>query len=186
MSRKIKSKNKISRRYGVNIFSTSPKKLRLSVLPGGLTSKKSSIYKTQLYAKQVLNYYYFGLGNKKLKEAYKITKTSDNPAQELIVYMEGFLSSFLRALGYCKSILEINQRINHGHIKVNGTKMPFKKYRLKVNDVVEVKSTKEGLKPKSYVELNNNGFKYIKPISYENITIPIAVNSQKCIDFYNR
>lgn len=187
MSRIIKSKNKVSRRYGINIFSTNSKKLRLQTLPGGLKPGKSSIYKTQLYAKQVVFYYYFGLGNKTLKDAHHFSRTKDVPSESFCVYLEEFLSSFLRSMGCCKSILQINQKINHGHVKINGKVVRYKKYRLKVGDKVEVQKMTQEFIPNEYTEITGpNTFTYLKDIQYKYIKYPFLIQPQKCIDFYNR
>jgi len=136
-------KNRIARRFGVNIFG----RLRNPLLhkpsaPGqhGAKRKKKSDYGAQLEEKQKLRAVYGMLTQKQLHKYYKeALRRRGNTAQELVQQLECRLDTVVYRLRLATTIFHAQQLVSHGHVLVNGKKVDIRSFQVKTGMVISLK-----------------------------------------------
>ena len=149
MGRYTGPRNKIARRFGVNLgLKSNPAKVarRLSQRPGvhGAAKKPKSVssYGKQLIEKQKAKYMY-GLREKQLRRyVEKATRIKGNSGDMLQQFLELRLDNVVYRLGFANTRAQARQMVNHGMFQLNGKKMDIPSHTLKVGDVVSVKTNK--------------------------------------------
>jgi len=158
MSRYTGPKNRIARRFGVNIFGRKRNPLlHKSNAPGvhGARRRKKSEFGLQLDEKQKLKAIYGMLREKQLVRYYKdAASKAGNTAHILAQTLECRLDSIVYRLGFASTIFGAHQLISHGHIAVNGKKVDRRSFQVKPGMVVSVKPASH--KMKSVVESLDN------------------------------
>jgi len=153
MGRYIGPKNKIARKFGVNLgLKTYASKVarRLNQTPGvqGVNKKRKSLssFGKQLLEKQKAKFLY-GLREQQFRkyvtEANRLTGDS---GQNLLVLLERRLDNVIYRLGLGNTRAQARQMVSHGMFTVNGKKMNIPSYLVKVGDVIEVKANKKKAK----------------------------------------
>ncbi|PIR04098.1 MAG: 30S ribosomal protein S4 [Candidatus Magasanikbacteria bacterium CG11_big_fil_rev_8_21_14_0_20_39_34] len=153
MGRYIGPKNKIARKFGVNLgLKTNASKVarRLNQTPGvqGVNKKRKSLssFGKQLLEKQKAKFLY-GLREQQFRkyvtEANRLTGDS---GQNLLVLLERRLDNVIYRLGLGNTRAQARQMVSHGMFTVNGKKMNIPSYLVKVGDVIEVKANKKKAK----------------------------------------
>ena len=129
MTKRIKSKHKVDRRLGANIWGRpkSPYNSRAygPGQHGQRSSAKPSDYKVQLQAKQKLKNYYGNLNERQFRNLY----------WDAVIYRAKFATTVFQA----------RQLINHGHVKVNGKRVNISSFKLNDTDEVEIKESSKQL-----------------------------------------
>lgn len=148
MSRYTGPKNRIARRFGVNIFGRRRNPLLHKPNPAGMHGakrKKKSDYGVQLEEQQKLKAVYGMLSQKQLVNYYKkALKQEGNTAHILMQLLECRLDSVLYRLGFASTIFHAQQLISHGHILVDGKKVDIRSYQVKPGTEISIKeSSKE-------------------------------------------
>lgn len=148
MSRYTGPKNRIARRFGVNIFGRRRNPLLHKPNPAGMHGakrKKKSDYGIQLEEKQKLKAVYGMLSQKQLVNYYKkALKQEGNTAHILMQLLECRLDSILYRLGFASTIFHAQQLISHGHVLVDGKKVDIRSYQVKPGTEISIKeSSKE-------------------------------------------
>jgi small subunit ribosomal protein S4 len=144
MTKRNEAKHKLDRRMGQNIWGRPKSPVnRREYGPGqhGQRRKgKLSDFGVQLRAKQKLKGYYGNISEKQFRGIYAeaIRQKGDSGAN-LIALLERRLDAVVYRAKFVPTVFAARQFINHGHIKVNGRRVNIPSYRLKANDVVEVK-----------------------------------------------
>jgi len=160
MGRNIGPKNKIARRFGVNLgLKTNPTKVakRLSQPPGVHGPKKrggpSSGFGKQLTEKQKAKVIY-GLReaqfSKYVKEATRLTGDSSVNLQQLL---ERRLDNVVYKLGFAITRAQARQMVSHNLFLVNGKAMNVPSYIVRIGDIVELKKSKQ--KSKAFENLED-------------------------------
>lgn len=150
MGRNIGPKNKISRRFGINLgLKTNPVKVakRLSQPPGVHGPKKrggpASGFGKQLAEKQKAKFI-FGLReaqfSKYVKEAARMTGDSSVNLQQLL---ERRLDNVVYKFGFAITRAQARQMVGHKLFLVNGKSMNVPSYLVKIGDIVELKASKQ-------------------------------------------
>ena len=110
-------------------------------VPGahGFRRRKMSEYGEQLREKQKLKRAY-GLLEKQFHLYFKQAErqqgmTGDN----LIQILERRLDNTVEKMGFSPALATDRQFVRHGHIKVNGRRVDYPGYQVKVGDVIEVR-----------------------------------------------
>jgi len=143
-------KNRIARRFGVNIFG----RLRNPLIhkpnpPGahGARRRKKSDFGMQLEEKQKLKAVYGMLTEKQLVRYYKYAqKRKENTALLLAQRLECRLDTVVYRLGFAGTIFGAQQLVSHGHILVNGKKVDIRSFEVKPGMVISVKEKSQKLK----------------------------------------
>jgi len=158
MSRYTGPKNRIARRFGVNIFGRKRNPLlHKPNAPGvhGARRRKKSEFGLQLDEKQKLKAIYGMLSEKQLIRYYKdAVSKRGNTAHILAQTLECRLDNVVYRLGFAGTLFAAHQLVSHGHILVNGKKVDRRSFRVKPGMVVSIKPSSQKLK--SVVESLDN------------------------------
>jgi len=146
MTKRIKSKHKVDRRLGANIWGRPKSPFNSRAYGPGQhgqrSSAKPSDYKIQLQAKQKLKNYYGNLNERQFRNVFKeANRVRGNTGENLVGILESRLDAVVYRAKFAQTVFEARQIINHGHIKVNGKKVNISSYIVKENDEVEVKES---------------------------------------------
>src|SRR6056300_955737 len=146
MTKRIKSKHKVDRRLGANIWGRPKSPFNSRAYGPGQhgqrSSAKPSDYKIQLQAKQKLKNYYGNLNERQFRNVFKeANRVRGNTGENLVGILESRLDAVVYRAKFAQTVFEARQIINHGHIKVNGKKVNISSYMVKENDEVEVKES---------------------------------------------
>ena len=150
MTKRHDAKYKIDRRMGQNVWGRPKSPVnRREYGPGqhGQRRKgKLSDYGVQLRAKQKLRGYYGNISERQFRGIYAdaIRMKGDSGAN-MIGLLERRLDAIVYRAKLVPTVFAARQFVNHGHVKVNGKRVTIPSYRLKVNDLVEVKDKSKQL-----------------------------------------
>ena len=145
MARYTGSKNRIARRFGVNIFG----RLRNPLLhkqnpPGahGARKRKKSDFGLQLEEKQKLKAIYGMLTDKQLKKYFqKSMDLEGNTANHFAQMLECRLDNVVYRLKFGGTIFAAQQLVAHGHVLVDGKKVDRRSFQVRPGMVVSIKDS---------------------------------------------
>ncbi len=150
MVRYTGKKNRIARRYGVNIFGRARNPLLHKPNPPGVHGarrRKKSDYGLQLEEKQKLKAIYGMITEKQLVGYYKkAVALEGNTANHLIEMLECRLDNIVYRLKLAPTIFAAQQLVSHGHILVDGKKVDRRSFQVKPGMVVSVKEKSRSMK----------------------------------------
>ncbi|HCK84310.1 MAG TPA: 30S ribosomal protein S4 [Hyphomonadaceae bacterium] len=144
MTKRIQSKYKSNRRFGLNLWGRpkSPVNKR-QYGPGqhGQRRKgKTSDFGLQLIAKQKLRLYYGNITEKQFRRTYEeAARRKGNTAENLIGLLESRLDAVVYRSKFAPTVFAARQFVNHGHVKVNGRRVTIPSFVCKAGDVIEVR-----------------------------------------------
>ena len=150
MTKRIRAKHKIDRRLGENLWGRAKSPLnRRASRPGQHGERRAgkvSDFGQQLRAKQKLKGYYANINERQFNKVYREAARLKGSTSELLI---GLLEQRLDALVYRAKFVPTpfaaRQFVSHGHIRVNGKRVTVPSYRVRLNDVVEVKEASRQL-----------------------------------------
>jgi len=166
---------------------------------GPKSRRKVTDYGLGLIEKQKLRYYY-GLLERQFRGVYeKALKRRGVTGEQMLQILETRLDNVVYHLGFANSRAAARQMVAHGHIRVNDRKVSIPSYALRVNDIVQVKSTNVSrqLATKNleiatsravpdWLSLSKEEFKgMVMRIPTRDEINPIA-NEQAVVEFYSR
>lgn len=144
MSRYTGAKNRISRRFGVNIFGRAKNPLLHKPNPPGMHGakrKKKSDYGTQLEEQQKLKAVYGMLTQKQLVRYYKEAINSKiNTPQAFIERLECRLDNVVYRMKFATTIFAAQQLVAHGHVLVNGKKVDRRSFFVRPGMTISIKT----------------------------------------------
>ena len=206
MSKRLKSKHKIDRRMGENMWGRpkSPINVR-SYGPGqhGLENKrkKKTNYGLQLRAKQKLKGYYGNITEKQFRNIYDMASNRKGDTSELIIgLLERRLDALVYRMKFASTVFAARQLVNHGHILVNGKKLDIPSARLNEGDEVEIKEVmKQNVKimesaelaerdVPEYMEVDHSKMKgkLLRVPAMDEVPYPVKMEPNLVIEFYSR
>src|ERR687898_2153928 len=150
MTKRATAKYKLDRRMGENIWGRPKSPVnRREYGPGqhGQRRKgKMSDFGTQLKAKQKLKGYYGSISEKQFRRIYEeaIRMKGDSSAN-LIGLLERRLDAVVFRAKFVPTVFAARQFVNHGHVKVNGRRVTIPSFKVKPDDVIEVKDSSKQL-----------------------------------------
>jgi small subunit ribosomal protein S4 len=163
MSRFTGNRNRVARRFGVNIFGRARNPLlHKPNAPGmhGARRKKKSDYGVQLEEKQKLKALYGMLSEKQLINYYKkAAQKQADTAQTFAELLESRLDNIVYRLKFASTIFGAHQLVSHGHILVNGKKVDRRSFHVKPGMTISVKEGSR--KMKCVQESLDNGSKEV-------------------------
>jgi small subunit ribosomal protein S4 len=183
MTKRLEAKHKLDRRMGQNIWGRPKSPVnRREYGPGqhGQRRKgKLSDFGVQLRAKQKLKGY---------------------SGQHLIGLLERRLDAVVYRAKFVPTMFASRQFINHGHIKVNGRRVNIPSYRLKANDLIEVKDKSKqlamvleatGLAERDvpdYIEVDHNKLtaKLARVPQITEVPYPVQMEPHLVVEYYSR
>lgn len=136
-------KNRIARRFGVNIFGRAKNPLLHKPNPAGMHGakrKKKSDYGAQLEEQQKLKAVYGMLSRKQLVRYFKeAEKSSNNTPQAFIERLECRLDNVVYRMKFASTIFGAQQLVAHGHVQVNGKKVDRRSFFVRPGMKISVK-----------------------------------------------
>ena len=143
MARYTGPKNRIARRFGVNIFGRARNPLLHKPNPAGMHGakrKKKSDFGVQLDEQQKLKAVYGMLSRKQLIRYYKeAEKSKANTPQAFMERLECRLDNIVYRLRFASTIFGAQQLVSHGHIFVDGKKVDRRSFHVRPGMVISVK-----------------------------------------------
>jgi small subunit ribosomal protein S4 len=204
MTKRIQAKNKICRRLGVNLWGRTKSPLaRRDYGPGehGQKRRKMSDYANQLAAKQKLKKYYANMTERQFRRAYEEASSARGDTGEaLIGLLERRLDIAIFRFNFVPTIFAARQLINHGHVKVNGTRVNIPSYRLKEGDIVELKERAQTMpmvleavsRPErdvpEYLTVDSKAMKgqFVRTPKLADVPYPVQMEPNLVIEYYSR
>lgn len=200
MSRYVRSKNRIARRFGANIFGRKRNPLLHKPNPPGVHGKmrrKMSDYGLQLFEKQKLKAVYGMIREKQLVNYYrKAHRQAGNTAINLLRLLECRLDVVVYRLGIAPTIFAAHQLVAHGHIQVDGKKVDIRSFQVKPGMIISVREksrTMESVKTAiesvqevpPYLSLNKESFsgQLVALPEVDNVPLTLEINLAEICDF---
>lgn len=201
MSRYTGNRNRVARRFGVNIFGRARNPLLHKPNPPGVHGarrRKKSDYGLQLEEKQKLKAFYGMLSEKQLVSAFKkALRMAGNTATHLAQLLECRLDNIVYRLKFGSTIFAAHQLVSHGHILVNGKKVDRRSFLVKPGMVISIKEGSRKMKAVNealdspmrnvpeYLSLNRDGFsgELTTLPSVEQMPWPLEVKLPEICDF---
>jgi small subunit ribosomal protein S4 len=143
MSRYTGPKNRIARRFGVNIFGRARNPLLHKPNPPGMHGarrRKKSDFGLQLEEKQKLKAVYGMLSERQLVNYYKkALQLKGNTVNNFAAMLECRLDVMVYRMKFGSTIFAAHQLVTHGHILVNGKKVDRRSFVVKPGMVISIK-----------------------------------------------
>ncbi len=205
MSKRIRSKYKINRRLGVNLWGRpkSPVNTR-DYGPGqhgrGRRSKPTD-FGTQLMAKQKLKGYYGNISEKQFRRYYQdADRRRGDTTENLIGILERRLDAVVYRMKFVPTVFSARQFVNHGHVMVNGKRVNIPSYMVSEGDVVEVRqkalnipmviealnSSEREIPEYMNVDTKKGKGTYVRVPAFADVPYPVQMEPNLVIEFYSR
>lgn len=143
MSRFTGNKNRIARRFGINIFGRSRNPMLHKQNPPGMHGarrRKKSDYGLMLEEKQKLKAIYGMLSERQLVNYYKkALGMKGNTAELLAEMLECRLDNIVYRLKLAPTIFAAHQLVSHGHVFVDGKKVDRRSFHVRPGMVISIK-----------------------------------------------
>jgi len=150
MSRYTGPKNRIARRFGVNLFGRLRNPLLHQPTPPGMHGdkrRKKSDYGVQLEEKQKLKAIYGMIrDNQLLRYYHEAVRKEGNSVHLLLQRLECRLDNIVYKLKLSSTIFQAQQFVSHGHILVDGKKVDIRSFRVHAGMNISVKEKSQKLK----------------------------------------
>lgn len=150
MARYTGNKNRVARRFGINIFGRVRNPMLHKPNPPGVHGarrRKKSDYGLQLEEKQKLKAIYGMLSEKQLVRYYKQSvQMAGNTVQHFAEKLECRLDNIVYRLKLASTIFGAHQLVSHGHILVDGKKVDRRSFQVKPGMVISVKEKSRKMK----------------------------------------
>ncbi|PSO46049.1 MAG: 30S ribosomal protein S4 [Parcubacteria group bacterium QH_9_35_7] len=153
MGRYTGPKNKIARKYGVNLgLKTDSSKVsrRLEQPPGEHGEKRKrgrSVYGRQLDEKQKAKFMY-GVRENKFKNYFeKAVQAEGNTGIKMQELLERRLDNVVYRLGFAVTRAQARQFVNHGMFEVDGRSIDIPSYQVDIDNVIRLKENKRDKGP---------------------------------------
>jgi small subunit ribosomal protein S4 len=204
----LTAKCKVCRREGAKLFlrgdrcnSAKCAIVKRNFPPGihGQAGSRPTDYGKQLREKQKAKRTY-GIIERQMKNYYtKAVNLKGDTGPHLVKFLEMRLDTIVYRAGFCVSMTQARQLVNHGHFTVNGKKVTIPSYQVKVNDVIALraKSSKQKAfeslaeKMKTYrapewifFDVKDMTAKVIDEPILEKLSLPYDI--KQIIEFYSR
>ena len=205
MSKRVRSKYKIDRRLGCNLWGRpkSPWNTR-EYGPGQHGQRrrsKMSDFGLQLQAKQRLKGYYGNITEKQFRRIYEeAVKRRGDTVEALIGLLEQRLDAVVYRMKFVPTVFASRQLINHGHIRVNGARVTIPSYRVKEGDVIELREKSRNIPMvleatelverdvPEYMEVDHSKMqgKFVRVPDFADVPYPVQMEPNLVIEFYSR
>ncbi|MBY0264732.1 MAG: 30S ribosomal protein S4 [Holosporales bacterium] len=210
MTKRLQSKYKINRRYGVNLWgrAKSPVNVR-EYKPGqhgqknagGGGGSKTSDYGLQLAAKQKLRGYYGNIGERQFRRFYKeAARRKGDTGENFLNLLERRLDAIVYRMKFVPTVFAAHQFVNHGHVLVNGRRVNIPSYVVKDTDEIEVKESSRQIPlvigavqsgerdVPDYIQVDHKNLKgrILRSPGLADIPYPVRMDPQLIVEWYSR
>lgn len=201
MARYTGPKNRIARRFGMNIFGRVRNPLLHKSHPAGMHGmkrKKKSDFGVQLEEKQKLKAVFGMISEKQLLRYYQEAAWKHENTPEIFLQnLETRLDVAVYRLKLASTIFGAHQLVSHGHVLVNGKKVDIRSFKVKPGMVISLKESSKKIKAvqeavqspsrsvPGYYEVLEGGFagKLLALPSMADISLPLEINIPMICDF---
>ena len=144
MTKRLRSKYKLNRRLGENLWGRPKSPVNKRDYPPGqhaqMRRRKPSDYGIQLAAKQKLRGYYGNITEKQFRRTYdEAVRRRGDTSENLIGLLERRLDAVVYRMKFVPTVFSSRQFVNHGHVMVNGRKTDIPSYICKDGDAIQVR-----------------------------------------------
>ena len=204
MSKRHSAKYKLDRRMGENIWGRPKSPINKRAYGPGQHGQrrksKVSDFGLQLKAKQKLKGYYGNLTEKQFRRTYdEAARRKGNTAEQLIGLLEARLDAIVYRAKFVPTVWAARQFVNHGHVTVNGKKVNIASYRVKPDDVVEVKEKSRNMALvleaqqsgerdiPDYIELGDRGFsvRFVRQPELADVPFAVKMEPNMVVEYYS-
>ena len=205
MSKRLKSKYKINRRLGENLWGRpkSPVNKR-EYGPGQhgqARRRKPSDFAIHLSAKQKLRGYYGNITEKQFRRIYgEAEQVRGDTSENLIGLLERRLDAVVYRMKFVPTVFAARQVVNHGHIMVNGRRVTIPSYRVKEGDVISVReksremplileaieSPERDVPDYMDVDLQKMQGTFVRTPKLADVPYPVRMEPNLVIEYYSR
>ncbi len=204
MSKRLKSKYKLNRRLGENLWGRPKSPVnRRDYGPGqlGQRRRRPSDFGIQLAAKQKLRGYYGNITEKQFHNIYvEAARKRGDTSENLIGLLERRLDAVVYRMKFVPTVFAARQFVNHGHVTVNGQRVNIPSYRVGEGDVVEVreKSRQMALVLEAselaerdvpeYIDVDHSKMRgtFVRTPKFADVPYPVMMEPNLVIEFYSR
>jgi len=204
MSKRHSAKYKIDRAMGENLWGRAKSPVNKRAYGPGQHGQrrksKVSDFGLQLKAKQKLKGYYGNLTEKQFRKTYdEAARRKGNTAEQLIGLLEARLDAIVYRAKFVPTVWAARQFVNHGHVTVNGKKVNIASYRVKPDDVVEVKEKSRNMALvleaqqsgerdiPDYIELGDRGFsvRFVRQPELADVPFAVKMEPNMVVEYYS-
>ena len=204
MTKRLKSKYKINRRLGVNLWGRPKSPINVREYgPGvhGQRRRKPTDYGTQLMAKQKLKGYYGNISEKQFHRYYEeAVRRRGDTSENLISILERRLDAVVYRMKFVPTVFSARQFVNHGHVKVNGRRVNIPSFLVRDGDVIEVREKSREIpmviesaqSPErdvpDYVTVDHDKMRgtFIRGPQFADVPYPVQMEPHLVIEYYSR
>ncbi len=204
MSKRVKSKYKINRRLGVNLWGRPKSSINKRDYPPGehgQRRRKPSDFGTQLMAKQKLKGYYGNIGEKRFRRYYEeATRRRGDTGENLVGLLERRIDVVIYRARFVPTVFAARQFVNHGHVQVNGKRVDIPSYQVQDEDVVTIKeksrelplvleaiaSSERDLPDYIIVDYGKMAATYLRAPALADVPYPVQMEPNLVVEFYSR
>jgi small subunit ribosomal protein S4 len=205
MTKRHEAKYKIDRRMGQNVWGRPKSPINHREYGPGQHGQrrkgKLSDYGVQLRAKQKLRGYYGNVTERQFRGIYaEARRLKGDTGAHMISLLERRLDALVYRAKFVPTVFAARQFISHGHISVNGRRVTVASYRLRLNDVVEVREKAKqlalvleatGLAERDvpdYIEVDHGKLtaKLTRIPTITEVPYPVQMEPHLVVEFYSR
>ena len=203
MTKRVKSKYKIDRRMGENIWGRPKSPVnRREYGPGEHGQRrrtKVSDFGLQLKAKQKLKGYYGNILEKQFRNLYKeAVRRKGDTGENLIGLLESRLDAVCYRAKFVPTVFAARQLVSHGHVKVNGRRCNIPSARLVAGDIIELRDKAQGIpmvieavgSPErdvpEYISREGAKATFVRIPSLGEVPYPVRMEPNMVVEFYSR
>jgi len=205
MTKRHEAKYKIDRRMGQNVWGRPKSPINHREYGPGQHGQrrkgKLSDYGVQLRAKQKLRGYYGNISERQFRGIYtEARRSKGDTGAHMVGLLERRLDAMIYRAKFVPTVFAARQFISHGHISVNGKRVTIPSYRLKLNEVVEVREKAKqlalvleatGLAERDvpdYIEVDHGKLtaKLTRIPTLTEIPYPVQMEPHLVVEYYSR
>ena len=205
MTKRIRARHKVDRRLKVNLWGKPKSPFNTRNYPPGQHGQskkgKPTDYGIQLNAKQKLKAYYGNINERQFRNIYrKAIKKRGDSTENLVGLLETRLDTIIYRSKFAPTVFAARQLINHGHFRVNKKKVNVSSYRVREDDLIEIKEKSKSLTiiegtlvskerdVPEYIQLDskNKTTKLVRVPKFSEIPYPTVMEPKLVIEYYSR
>ena len=206
MTKRIKSKYKLNRRLGENLWGRPKSPVNRREYgpgqhgPSRARRRRPSDFGIQLAAKQKLRGYYGNITEKQFRNLYhEAVQLRGDTSETLIGLLERRLDAVIYRMKFVPTVFAARQFVNHGHILVNGKRLNIASARVSDGDVIEIKEKSRELplvlsavdSPEreipDYLDVNHDQMRgtFVRGPKLADVPYPVQMEPNLVVEFYS-
>lgn len=205
MTRRLKSKYKINRSLGENLWGRPKSPInRRDYRPGQhgqARRRRLSDFGVQLQAKQKLKGYYGDITEKQFRNLYaEASRRRGDTSENLIGLLEQRLAAVVYRMKFVPTVFSARQIVSHGHVLVNGKRVTVASYQVRAGDTVEIQDVMKtndivlaaADSPErdvpDYMQVDHTAMKgtFIRVPAFSDVPYPVQMEPNLVIEYYSR